>query len=213
VVRCALHFGPKSKNLDAQVAVEPGEITRLLREWRSGNQEALHELMPLVYKELRRTARAYLARERHAESWQPTMLVNDAFLRLVDCRQVDWQDRGHFFRLAAKKMREILVDYFRKKRLQKMGGSVQIVPLEEDVAAPEKSGNLVDLILLDSALERLAAMDPRQAQIVEMRFFAGLSIEDIAETMDMGVSTVHHHLHLARVWLYRAIVEGKFDES
>src|SRR5262245_4937867 len=193
--------------------MEPGKITRLLHEWRSGNQDALQELLPLVYKELRRTARAYLAREGQAQSWQPTMLVNDAFLRLVDCQQVDWQDRAHFHRLAAKKMREILVDYARKKRLRKMGGDVQIVPLESEVAAPEKSENLVDLILLDSALERLAALDPRQGQIVEMRCFAGLSIEDIAEALDLGVSTVHRDLYLARVWLYRAIVEGKFDES
>jgi RNA polymerase sigma factor (TIGR02999 family) len=195
------------------VAVERGEITRLLREWASGNEDALQQLLPLVHNELQRIARAYLARERHAQSWQATMLVNEAFLRLVDCQYVDWQDRGHFFRLAAKKMREILVDYARKKRLQKMGGDLQIVPMRDDMPIRGHVQDPVDLILVDSALEKLEALDPRKAEIVEMRFFAGLTVEEIANSLDVAVSTVHRDLQLARVWLFREIQEGNRRES
>lgn len=191
-----------------------GEITKLLQEWSSGNEEALHGLAPLVYRELRRTAAAYLNRERDAHSWQPTMLVNEAFLRLVDCQNVSWQDRRHFLRLAAKKMREILVDYARKKRLEKRGGgSLELVPIDESAPVRAKVEDPVDLILLDNALERLEALDPRKAQIVEMRFFAGLSIEEIGESLDVAVSTVHRELRLARVWLFRAINNGRVNES
>jgi RNA polymerase sigma factor (TIGR02999 family) len=137
------------------------------------------------------------------------MLVNEAFLRLVDCQNVNWQDRAHFFRLAAKKMREILVDCARKKRLQKMGGNVQIVPIERDLPAISKAESPVDLILLDTALDKLESLDPRKAQIVEMRFFGGLSIEEIAQGLGLAVSTVHRDLQLAKVWLFRAIQEGK----
>jgi RNA polymerase sigma factor (TIGR02999 family) len=196
------------------MAAARDDITRLLREWSSGNEEALHELIPLVQKELQRTARAYLAREWDAKSWQPTQLVNEAFLRLVDCQQLTWNDRTHFFSLAAKKMREILVDYARKKRLQKMGGGeIKLVPIEEAVATGDKGENTVDLIVLNTALDQLEAFDPRKSQIVEMRFFAGMSIEEIAETLTVGVSTVHRELHLAKVWLLRAIQGDKTDES
>jgi RNA polymerase sigma-70 factor (ECF subfamily) len=196
------------------VAESSDDITKLLRAWRDGDEGALHLLTPLVYRELQRTARRYLAREQHADSWQSTVLVNEAFLRLVDCQKVDWQDRVHFFRLAAKKMREILVDYARKKRLQKMGGgALQLVPLEEAPQVQSRQENHVDLILLNSALDQLEAMDPRKTQIVEMRFFAGLTIEEIAETLGLGVSTIHNELRLAKVWLFRAIQEGKIDES
>ena len=188
------------------------EITRLLREWSSGNEGALHRLMPLVHRELHRAARAYLERERHMPSWQPTILVNEAFLRLVDCQEVQWRDRAHFFSLAAKKMREIIVDYARKKRLLKIGGEIQLVPIEEAATVPSKSEDAVDLILLDRALDELEALDPRKTQIVEMRFFAGLGIEEIAESLGLGVSTVHLELRLAKVWLFRAIHDGKTDE-
>jgi RNA polymerase sigma-70 factor (ECF subfamily) len=189
------------------------EITRLLRDWSAGDENALHQLVPLVHRELQRTARGYLARERHMASWQPTVLVNEAFLRLVDCQQVQWQDRAHFFRLAAKKMREILVDYARKKRLQKQGGgAVQLVPIDEATPLRSKTEDPVDLILLDTALNKLEALDPRKTQIIEMRFFAGLSIEEIAESLGVAVSTVHRDLQLAKVWLFRAIQDGKTDE-
>ena len=186
-------------------AVAQDDITRLLREWSSGDEEALNQLAPLVHRELQRTARAYLGRERRNNSWQPTILVNEAYLKLVDCRQVDWQDRAHFFRLAAKKMREILVDYARKKRFEKRGGSVKLVSLEEATPVQGKEERPVDLILLNTALDQLEAFDPRKTQIVEMRFFAGLSIEEIADSLGLAVSSVHRELHLAKVWLFRAI--------
>jgi RNA polymerase sigma-70 factor, ECF subfamily len=196
------------------MAAQREDITRLLQQWSSGNDQALHELIPLLHKELRKIAKAYLAREWDAKSWQPTQLVNEAYLRLVDCQQLTWQDRAHFFRLAAKKMREILVDYARKKRLQKMGGgNVRIVPVEEAVQVQNKGTDTVDLIVLDAALGQLEALDPRKSQIVEMRFFAGLTVDEIAETLDVAVSTVHRDLHLAKVWLFRAIHNGKIDES
>jgi len=127
---------------------------------------------------------------------------------LVDCRNVDWQDRVHFYRLAAKKMREILVDYARKKRLQKMGGDVQIVPIQRDVPLPVKADSQIDLILLDEALQKFAALDPRKAEIVELRYFGGLRIEEIAKLLGISVSTVHLHLQLAKAWLLREIQEG-----
>jgi RNA polymerase sigma factor (TIGR02999 family) len=192
------------------MAVLSDHITQLLQKWRAGDAEALNELAPLVHRELQKTARAYLARERHAESWQPTILVNEAFLRLVNCQKIDWQDRAHFFRLAAKKMREILVDYARKRRLQKKGGGdVRLTAIDEATPVRAKAENPIDLILLDSALEKLEALDPRKTQIVEMRFFAGLSIEEIAEALGLAVSTVHRDLHLAKVWLFRAMQDGR----
>jgi|RhiMetdeSRZDD1v2_1073273.scaffolds.fasta_scaffold85448_2 RNA polymerase sigma-70 factor, ECF subfamily len=196
------------------MAAQREEITRLLQQWSSGNDQALHELIPLLHKELRKMAKAYLAREWDAKSWQPTQLLNEAYLRLVNCQQVTWQDRAHFFRLAAKKMREILVDYARKKRLKKMGGgNVRIVPIEEATQIQSKGTDTVDLIVLDAALEQLEALDPRKSEIVEMRFFAGLTVDEIAETLGVAVSTVHRDLHLAKVWLFRAIHDGKIDES
>ena len=196
------------------MAAQREEITRLLQQWSSGNDQALHELIPLLHKELRKMAKAYLAREWDAKSWQPTQLLNEAYLRLVNCQQVTWQDRAHFFRLAAKKMREILVDYARKKRLKKMGGgNVRIVPIEEATQIQSKGTDTVDLIVLDAALEQLEALDPRKSEIVEMRFFAGLTVDEIAETLGVAVSTVHRDLHLAKVWLFRAIHNGKIDES
>ena len=126
-------------------------------------------------------------------------------LKLVDCRQVNWQDRAHFFRLAAKKMREILVDYARKKRFEKRGGSVKLVSIEEATPVQGKAESPVNLILLSTALDELEAFDPRKTQIVEMRFFAGLSIEEIAQSLGLAVSTIHRELHLAKVWLFRAI--------
>jgi len=189
------------------------EITKLLRDWSAGNDEAMHRLAPLVYRELRRTARAYLSRERDAHSWQPTVLVNEVFIRLVDCQSVDWQDRSHFFRLAAKKMRQILVDYARKVRLQKRGGGLHAVSLDDAPTIPAATQNNVDLISLDAALDQLTALDPRKTEIIELRFFAGLSIEEIAKAQRLAVSTIHRDLHLAKAWLYRAMETGRIDET
>jgi RNA polymerase sigma factor (TIGR02999 family) len=163
------------EGLGSAMAVnERAQLTKLLQEWKSGNEDALDTLTKLVHKELMRIARGYLARERHMHSWQPTMLVNEAFLRLVDCRQLEWQDRAHFFRLAAKIMREIIVDYARKKRSSKRGGGFDVMQIDEaKKTAQGKPATAVDLILLNTALDKLEALDPRKAQIIEMRFFAG----------------------------------------
>jgi len=202
-----------SESLGSPMAVnERHQLTKLLREWKSGKEEALDTLTKLVHKELTRIARGYLARERHMHSWQPTMLVNEAFLHLVDCQQLDWQDRAHFFRLAAKIMREIIVDYARKKRSSKHGGGLEVMQIDDAKTAPGKPANPVDLIVLNMALDKLEAIDARKAQIVEMRFFAGLSIKEIAQTLELAESTVHLDLRLARVWLFRAILTGKTDE-
>jgi len=190
------------------VALEQGEITRLLREWSSGNEESLHRLLPLVHLELQKIARAFLGREQQARSWEPTMLVNEAFLRLINCQQVGFQDRSHFFRLAAKKMREILVDYARRRRLHKMGGDVIIVPIKSDIPVQGPGHKPLDFIALDDALRALEALDQRKAQIVEMRFFAGLTIEEIAAALGLGASTVHSDLHIAKLMLFRFIQEG-----
>jgi RNA polymerase sigma factor (TIGR02999 family) len=192
------------------MALPRDQVTTLLRDWRAGNESALNQLVPLIHRELHKIARGYLAKEWDAHSWQPTILVNEAFLRLVDCQQVDLQGREHFFRLAAKKMREILVDYARKKRLQKKGGGeLHLVPIEDATHVQIKAEDPVDLILLNTALEQLEAMDPRKTRIVELRFFAGLNIEEIAELQGLAVSTVHRELKLAKVWLFKTIQEVK----
>jgi RNA polymerase sigma factor (TIGR02999 family) len=195
------------------MAIDRDEITRLLQEWSSGDEEAFRQLVPIVHRELQRTARAYLGREQNANSWQPTMLVNEAYLRLVDCQRINFKDRAHFFRLAAKKMREILVDYARRKRLKKKGaGAIRVVPMEEAEPVGTDPRASVDLILLNSALEKLEAMDPRKTEIIEMRFFAGLSIEEIAASLDLAVSTIHRELQLARAWLFKTMQDGVGDE-
>jgi len=192
------------------VSAARGEITRLLQEWSAGSEEALHRLAVLVHLELRRTASAYLAREHN--TWQPTVLVNEAFVSLMDRKKISWKDRGHFFRLAAKKMRELLVEHARKQRDQKAGGA-QLLILDESRKADAKSENRVDMIFLETALEQLESLDPRKAEIVEMRFFAGLSIEEIADAQGLAISTVDRDLHLAKAWIYRAIETGKSDAT
>jgi len=192
------------------MALPRDQVTTLLRDWRDGDESALNQLLPLIHKELHKVATRYLAREWDAHSWQPTILVNEAFLRLVDCQKVDLQGREHFIRLAAKKMREILVDYARKKRFQKRGGSeLQLVNIDDAAPVQTKAVCPVDLILLNSALEQLAEMDPRLAEIVEMRFFAGFSIAEIAEMEKRAESTILRDLRLAKAWLFRAIQNGK----
>jgi RNA polymerase sigma factor (TIGR02999 family) len=187
------------------------QLTKLLRDWKSGDSEALNQLIEAVHEELAQIARGYLSREGRMHSWQPTILVNEAFLRLVHCQELDWQDRAHFFRLAAKIMREIVIDHARKKRSSKHGGGIDVVAIDDAKPASGKLANVVDLILLNTALTKLRVLDPRKAQIVEMRFFGGLSIEEIGEALGLAESTVHLDLRLARIWLFRAIQNGKID--
>src|SRR5690242_11470459 len=178
--------------------------TQLLIDWSDGDQAALEKLMPLVYDELRRLASNYLRRERASHTLQPTALVNEAYLKLVDQRNAKWQNRAHFFGIAAQLMRRILVDRARQHQAAKRGGSVQqrisITSAEKFAKQPE-----VDLLALNEAMEELAAMDPQQSRIVELKFFGGLSIEEIAEVLGIGHATVERDWKMARAWLRRKL--------
>ena len=177
------------------------DVSLLLRAWTSGDQTVLEELAPLMHDELKRIARRYMARERKEHTLQPTALVNEAFLRLVDVKGIEWQDRAHFFALSAQMMRRILVNYALARNAGKRGGSAQIVPLDDAiVAAPERDGQIV---ALDQALEKLTRLDPRKARIVELRFFAGMSVDETAAVIGVSPQTVLRDWGLAKSWLAR----------
>ena len=181
------------------------DITQILQEWSDGKREALDELMPLVYEELRRQASNYLRRERPDHTLQTTALINEAYLKLVDQKNVKWQNRAHFFAIAAQAMRRILVDYARAKRREKRGGGAEKTSLEEVtmIAAPENKS--VDLIALDRALTRLAKLDEQKSRIVELRYFSGLSVGETAEVMNVSRNTVERHWTMAKAWLHREL--------
>jgi len=181
--------------------VSSHRITGLLHAWRQGDDEALAALTPLVHAELRILARAYMRRERGDHTLQPTALVNECYLRLRDARAVAWQNRQHFFALAARTMRRILVDVARARHYAKRGGRVAHVPLGFDEGSEPASGPGRDLIALDDALRALASRDERQSQIVEMRFFGGFSNEDIAQALGVSAKTVMRDWQEARSWL------------
>jgi RNA polymerase sigma factor (TIGR02999 family) len=185
-------------------------VTKLLRAWEGGDQQALGRLTPLVYNELRRIARRYMARERPGHTLQATALVNEAYLRLVDAKEVGWRDRAHFFAISARTMRRILIESARARRFQKRGGGQERVTLEDSLAIQGRPGP--DLVALDDALNALAAMDPRRSQVVELRFFGGLSVEETAEVLKVSPETVHRDWKLARAWLLRELSEEKRDE-
>jgi RNA polymerase sigma factor (TIGR02999 family) len=180
-------------------AGDPG-VTRLLVQWTEGNKHAMEELLPLVYDELRRLARSYLNRERPGHTLQSTALVHEAYMRLVD-QNVSWQSRAHFFGIAAQMMRRILVDHARTKNAAKRGDGAYKVTLDEGLVAAEERD--INVLALDEALTRLAEMDPQQSQIVELRFFAGLSIEDTSEVLKISPATVKRDWAMAKAWLYR----------
>jgi RNA polymerase sigma factor (TIGR02999 family) len=176
------------------------EVTTLLHAWRRGDRAAFDELAALVYDQLRRRARQALRGERPGHTLQPTALVHEAFLRLVRIDDVDWRDRAHFFAIAAQKIRRILVDSARARRYQKRGGGAQHVTFEEGLAI---SDGRLDLIALDDALEALAGHDARKARVVEMRFFGGLTNEEIAAALDVSTDTVTRDWKMAKLWLRR----------
>ncbi len=180
------------------------EITLLLQEWSGGKQEALDALLPLVYAELHRQASRYLRRERAGHTLQTTALIHEAYLKLIDQRGVNWQNRAHFFGISAQAMRRILVDYARGKHRAKRGGIGEDLPLEEAalVVSEERS---VDLVALDEALTRLAKFDEQQARIVELRYFSGLSIEETAEVLRISPTTVKSDWNVAKAWLRHEI--------
>ncbi len=179
------------------------EVTELLVRWRSGDREALDSLLPLVYDELRRIARHYLQGERSGHTLQSTALVNEAYVRMVAQDFPEWQSRAHFFAVAAQLMRQILVDYARSHRASKRGGNVCKVALDEAEGQPLKID--IDILALDEALKELAEMDQQQSRVVELKFFAGLSIEDTAEVLGISPSTVKRDWVTARAWLYREL--------
>lgn len=183
------------------------EITELLFAWRNGDEEALESLMPLVEKELRRIASRQMRRERLDHTLQTTALINEAYLKLVKASGVDWQNRAHFFGVSAKVMRRILINYARDAKADKRGGTAaNHINLDEAVIfTEEKSQQLLDL---DEALKRLEAFDKTKSQIVEMRFFSGMSIEETAEALGISASSVSHHWRLARAWLKKEMETG-----
>jgi RNA polymerase sigma factor (TIGR02999 family) len=182
----------------------PGEITALLNDWQGGSEQALNALTPLVYKELKRLAQSYLSREPAGHTLQGTALVHEAYLRLVDQRQVQWRNRNHFFALAAELIRRILVDHARAKRAEKRGGDQVKLSLEEGTDTPVPGD--VDLIALDDALKLLARTDPQQSHIVELRYFAGLKIEETAEVLNISPATVKRDWMIAKAFLKREML-------
>lgn len=182
------------------------EITALLNEWSHGDREALERLMPLVFDELRQLARSYFRHEPEGHTLQPTALVNEVYMRLVEQRKVEWDNRSQFFAFAALLMRRILVDHAKARRTSKRGGDVRKLPLMDAMAIGEEAPDL-DLLALDTALTDLAALDPRQARVVELRFFAGLTHEEIADMLAVSVTTVKRDWRVSRLWLYRRMSE------
>lgn len=181
----------------------PGEVTGLLKAWSSGNSAALDQLIPIVYDELRAVAARYLRRERPDHTLQPTALVNETYLRLIDQRQVQWQNRAHFIGVAAQMMRRILVDHARNHNRAKRGGTARKVSLDEAVALSEERAD--ELVELDEALTALEALDERKSRVVEMRYFGGLSVEETAEVLKVSEITVARDWKLAKAWLYTTI--------
>lgn len=188
------------------VAPSSQQITQLLLSWRQGDQAALEKLVPVVYQELRRRARRYMAGQRPGHTLQTTALVNEAYLRLIDCQQVNWKDRAHFFAVSAQLMRRVLVDFARSRQYQKRGGGAQKVSFDEALVVSPERGQ--DLVALDDALQALAGTYPRQCQVVELRFFGGLSVEETAQVLQVSSVTVLRDWQLAKVWLARELRKG-----
>ena len=185
-----------------------GEVSGRLRAWTDGDQSALDKLMPIVYEELRRLARRYMKGERRGHSLQTTALVNEAYMRLVDYKRMRWQNRAHFFAVSAQLMRRILVEHARRRNL-KRGGAAEHVSLEE--AAVVGGERAADLVALDDAMKALERLDARKAQVVEMRFFGGLSVEETAEVLKVSAPTVMRDWSTAKAWLYRELTRGTLD--
>ncbi|HXG64482.1 MAG TPA: sigma-70 family RNA polymerase sigma factor [Blastocatellia bacterium] len=187
------------------------DVTRLLVNWRNGDAAALEDLLPIIYKELRRLAGRYLRRERPDHTLQPTALVHEAWLRLAEQEHVAWQNRAHFFGVAAQVMRRILIDHARNHHRARRGGGRRKVSLDDVIELSQERA--ADLIALDDALKSLAVIDPRKSRVVELRYFGGLSVEETAEALGVSDKTVMRDWALARAWLYNAIRQGEACES
>ena len=188
----------------------PGKVSQLLVEWSAGDKAALDKLIPLVYDELHRMAHRYMRGERPGHSLQTSAVINEAYLRLVDYTKMRWQNRAHFFAVAAQLMRRILVDHARSLHYAKRGPGAVKVPLDEAVVSQEPA---TDMVALDDALINLATLDPRKSQIVELRYFGGLSIEETAEVLGLSPTTVKREWRGAKAWLHRAITGGESNEA
>jgi len=184
------------------------DVTQLLSKWSSGDQSALDQLLPLVYGELHRLAAAYLRRERSNHTLQSTALVHEAFMRMVHQQDVQWKNRAHFFAICAQMIRRILVDYARSQHAEKRGSGAVKLALDDAMAVPQAPATDVDLLGLNDALDRLAEMDERQSRIVELRFFAGLSIEETAEVMHLSPASIKREWQTARAWLFREMTRN-----
>ena len=186
-------------------------VTDLLQAWSSGDEEALKKLTPLVYRELHRAARRYMARERSGHTLQATELIHEVYLRLVDVRRMDWQNRAHFFGVCAQLMRQILTDFARSRRYQKRGGGAPHLPLDETLLVSSQPDR--GLIALDEGLKRLAVIDERKSRVVELRFFGGLDVKETAKVLNISSETVMRDWKMAKVWLLRELSRGKHDGS
>jgi RNA polymerase sigma factor (TIGR02999 family) len=191
------------------MTISPPNVTELLQAWSGGDNSALEKLIPLVYDELHRLAKRYIGRERPGHTLQTTALVNEAYLRLIDAQQVEWQNRAHFFAISAQLMRRILVDFARKKRFAKRGGEAIQVSLAEAILVPQ--GRNADLVALDEALETLTKIDERKGRVVELRFFGGLSVEETAEVLKVSPETVLRDWKVAKVWLLRELKKEEHE--
>jgi RNA polymerase sigma factor (TIGR02999 family) len=196
-----------------QRASQPGEqhasdISTLLRAWSGGDQSALERLTPIVYDELHRLARFYRKRERPGHSLQTSALVNEAYLRLVDCKRMHWNDRAHFFAVSAQLMRRILVDHARRHNVKRGAGAVHVSLEEVAMVGGDRAS---DLVALDDAMNALARLDLRKVQIIEMRFFGGLTVEETAEVLKVSPGTVRRDWSIAKFWLYRELAGGTGD--
>jgi RNA polymerase sigma-70 factor, ECF subfamily len=189
------------------VAASPLEITELLTRWKGGDEDALDHLTHLVYPELRRIARQYMRRENPAHTLQTSALINEAYLRLVDQQHTQWNDRLHFFAVAAQIMRHILIDHARRRHFAKRGAGAQHVPLDETTMVHE--ARAAEFVALDDALRRLGDFDARQCQIVELKFFGGLTVEEVAEVLKLSPITIKREWRAAKAWLQLEISEGK----
>lgn len=187
--------------------LDANDLTGLLIEWRQGDQAALDRLTPLVYDEIRRIAHRYVQREREGHTLQTTALINEAYLRLAGAKDIDWQNRAHFFAVTAQVMRHILIDHARRRRYVKHGGEVQHIPF--DLAMTEavqmSQPRAAELVALDEALDELAKLDPRKSRVVELRYFGGLSLEETAEVLGISEMTVRRDWRAAKAWLYKAV--------
>jgi RNA polymerase sigma factor (TIGR02999 family) len=190
---------------ESKESFEAGQVTKLLQAWSRGDRSALDRLAPLIYAELRKLARFHMSHEAAGHTLQPTALINEAFLKLVDIRKGVWKSRNHFFAAASQIMRRVLVDYARKKRSIKRGREVKRVPWEEAMNQPADISGAADILMFDEALSRLEAKDPRKVRVMEAWFFSGMTVEEIAAAVGIGASTVKRDLDFAKVWLAREL--------